>query len=858
MIMDYFFQLQQFVLKPDKNIITSNYKTYLDNYLTFQPDGIWTQKFNYSLLNNSNIGFIAKFNDSINSYDYKSIMPFYWFINNALTYTSDDKNIIREIDNLNLQSYFAWFYHTNNNELTIFNYGNFIIQSINSNGFKIPFGYSKFELNESTSILVTDDGNIKIDDVIEKISLEQQLIIDAPALFIRSHYKKNKATINENNIDNIYCNVGCISSLEYFNIKLSKEQNSLKLIQNFISLHSNNPMLAVDFFIKEIKGKKDILINDLKTLKDTSSYLINLNKITELNLDALYNIYIDKQPPPKEDDKETLNAKKYIADYNVQFALFKGITNQLNTWLRDDIDLIKAKHIIKVLAENESQLSKMHDTLSQIRRSDMTTNRFQEFEKIESQIYNKMSFDQVASKLKMVNKFKNKIDGNTLSKPLPLKILILSVCVIVFIALTYFNKNRIITYFSNIQSSQIDNNYDKANELFSKGNYTEAIKYYEKAANKNHNEAMCALGIINYYGFGVNISYKRAKSWFVKSIDNGNTIANHYLGRIYYFGLIDKKDTILAKQYFYKFKDNYIKYHKPEGVIYKSNFAFLYYYGLAGYNKDFNKAKELYEDAAVLGDTYSNFSLGNMYYEGIGIKKDYAKAKKYYDEAIKKDFVIAYTQLGLLYENGFGVDKNYYTALQWYKKGAKKDDPRAIRNLGVFYGKGYGVNQDYSKAKEYFKKAIELGNSKALISLGVLYHEGKGVKQDYKIAKKYYESAAEYGESNAFINLGILYINGEGVTRDYKKAIEFFEKAANLGNADAYIRLGNFYYEGKGGTINYQESFKYFLRAAEFGISDAMYQVGYMLEHGEGIGKNVDEARKWYQKGKLTNEQNNK
>lgn len=858
MIMDYFFQLQQFVLKPDKNIITSNYKTYLDNYLTFQPDGIWTQKFNYSLLNNSNIGFIAKFNDSINSYDYKSIMPFYWFINNALTYTSDDKNIIREIDNLNLQSYFAWFYHPNNNELTIFNYGNFIIQSINSNGFKIPFGYSKFELNESTSILVTDDGNIKIDDVIEKISLEQQLIIEAPALFIRSHYKKNKATINENNIDNIYCNVGCISSLEYFNIKLSKEQNSLKLIQNFITLHSNNPLLAVDFFIKEIKGKKDILINDLKTLKDTSSYLINLNKITELNLDALYNIYIDKQPPPKEDDKETLNAKKYIADYNVQFALFKGITNQLNTWLSDDIDLIKAKHIKKVLAENESQLSKIYDTLSQIRSSDMTTKRFQEFEKIESQIYNKMSFGQIASNLKIVNKFKDKIDGNTISRPLPLKIIILSTCIIFFIALIYFNKNTIKTYLSNIQSTQINSNYNKGNELFSKGNVIEAIKYYEKAANKNHNEAMCALGIINYYGFGVNISYKRAKSWFVKSIDNGNTIANHYLGRIYYFGLIDKKDTILAKQYFYKFKDNYIKYHKPEGVIYKSNFAFLYYYGLAGYNKDFNKAKELYEEAAVLGDAYSKLNLGNMYYEGIGVKKDYAKAKKYYEEAIKEGSVYAYTNMGLLYENGFGIDKNYNTAIQWYKKGAKKDDPRAIRNLGVFYSNGYGVTQDYSKAKEYFEKAIELGNSKALINLGKLYYNGLGVTQDYIKAKEYFERATFYDEGNAFVNLGALYQNGKGVTQDYNKAKELYEKAANLGVADGFTQLGNLYHYGKGVSIDYQKSFKYYLSAAELGNLDAMHKVAYMLENGQGISKNIDEAKKWYQNEKLTSGTNNK
>ena len=60
-------------------------------------------------------------------------------------------------------------------------------------------------------------------------------------------------------------------------------------------------------------------------------------------------------------------------------------------------------------------------------------------------------------------------------------------------------------------------------------NYTEAVKWYQKAPNQGNENAQCNLGLCYYYGYGVNINYSEALKWLHLAAKNGNERAKSFL-----------------------------------------------------------------------------------------------------------------------------------------------------------------------------------------------------------------------------------------------------------------------------------------------------------------------------------------
>mmetsp|Transcript_54537 Transcript_54537/g.128069 ORF Transcript_54537/g.128069 Transcript_54537/m.128069 type:complete len:91 (+) Transcript_54537:264-536(+) len=57
--------------------------------------------------------------------------------------------------------------------------------------------------------------------------------------------------------------------------------------------------------------------------------------------------------------------------------------------------------------------------------------------------------------------------------------------------------------------------------------------------------------------------------------------------------------------------------------------------GSDGVTQDFEKARELYQKAADLGDAYAMFELATMYYKGQGVDTDKQEALKLYEKAVE-------------------------------------------------------------------------------------------------------------------------------------------------------------------------------------------------------------------------------
>lgn len=122
-----------------------------------------------------------------------------------------------------------------------------------------------------------------------------------------------------------------------------------------------------------------------------------------------------------------------------------------------------------------------------------------------------------------------------------------------------------------------------------------ALKLYIKAAEKEDKEAQGWLGYAYREGrFGLNLDAEKAKSWYLKSIDNGNTHSMLALGWMYENGNGVQKDEIKAVEFYRRAAEA-----NNSGAIYA--LALLYWSGQAGLPVDKTEANRLFRKAADLG-----------------------------------------------------------------------------------------------------------------------------------------------------------------------------------------------------------------------------------------------------------------
>lgn len=129
--------------------------------------------------------------------------------------------------------------------------------------------------------------------------------------------------------------------------------------------------------------------------------------------------------------------------------------------------------------------------------------------------------------------------------------------------------------------------------------------------------------------------------------------------------------------------------------------------------KNYSKAYEWYNQAAVLGNIKGQVNLGLLYAKGLGVKKDYLMASRWYRQAAEQGDAWAQFLLGLLYYDKECLGINYSEALKWFRKAAEQGDEVSQYMLGTMYAGGMGVSKDYSEALKWYQKAADQGDKDA-------------------------------------------------------------------------------------------------------------------------------------------------
>lgn len=267
------------------------------------------------------------------------------------------------------------------------------------------------------------------------------------------------------------------------------------------------------------------------------------------------------------------------------------------------------------------------------------------------------------------------------------------------------------------------------------------------------------------------------------------------------------------------------------------------------------KKFEAYKAKAELGDTLSQYNLGNCYATGKGVLKDQLEAYAYWTLAaasndtkarrslatLEADMTMSVRLLGQqrakelqkeieanVAANKAKVGSGGKTTDNSGKEATKKSDgmaktpvapeaaPEGPKRAPPIAGQSAKDTQTFESVQE----GALSGSLTATYLMGMIYRNGDlGVPKDVPQSVVWYRRAAERGEPRAQYYLGRSYFefkgNPLGVEQDATQAVYWWRKACAQGDANALMAMSNVYLVGVGGVSrNEAEGYAYLSVAA--------------------------------------------
>jgi len=243
---------------------------------------------------------------------------------------------------------------------------------------------------------------------------------------------------------------------------------------------------------------------------------------------------------------------------------------------------------------------------------------------------------------------------------------------------------------------------------------TDALAWYEKAAQQGSMNAATDIGLMYANGKGVTRDTTEAVSWFRRAAEGGDASAQYNLA---------------------------LMYERGEGVP-----------------RDYREAVRWLKAGADQNLVPAIVDLAEFSLEppDSKIPRDTAKAVEYYEKAASLGSVVAQVRLGTIFTKGLPGKVDYEEAANWYRKAADQNDPDGELGLGVSYALGRGVPVDFEEARRLLSAAANRGQVEAQYDLAIMCEEGQGAPADRDMAARYYEMAADRGMVKAQYRYGVM------------------------------------------------------------------------------------------------------
>jgi uncharacterized protein len=204
----------------------------------------------------------------------------------------------------------------------------------------------------------------------------------------------------------------------------------------------------------------------------------------------------------------------------------------------------------------------------------------------------------------------------------------------------------------------------------------------------------------NAYGDG---NFDKALKYFRRESDDGNVVADWYLGHMYRLGQGVEKDASVAYSYYSRVAESYDPEesdNKRLRIVIDSQIHMADYLRIgipqSGMKPDPDAAARTYlRIASTYGHPAAQFALGEMNMVGEGVKQNPQQGLKWLTAAARKRSPEAQAYLGDLYWSGKAVKKNETRAVMWYILAMETAKPAENPNIVNRYNQLMsGIDED--------------------------------------------------------------------------------------------------------------------------------------------------------------------
>ncbi len=440
--------------------------------------------------------------------------------------------------------------------------------------------------------------------------------------------------------------------------------------------------------------------------------------------------------------------------------------------------------------------------------------------------------------------------------------------------------------------TDIKDSVDKAEQYIAVGDDTNALKYYQQAAEKGHEL------VLYYYGYSVEENEKEVIKLYLRNLDLEQVKIEAYmkLGEIYYYGCGIEKNEKEALKWLIKsseekeYIEQYVEKHSDESVVYR-RLGMMYFNSRCDIEKDRKEALKCFIKNADLENSKLYKELGDnngrneeeaekWYFKSVnlGNNEAYRELRDLYlwcdydKEKVQRHFLKCAERgnneaCKMLREFYYGVatKKDKEEIREWYLKNINQENSEIYKKLGeITYTITYTDEEKEKEGLKWLIKSAKQGNGEACNELGEIYRKRHQyiyhiVKKNKEKALKWYLKGANLGNSKACKNLGDIYYydwREFNIKQDKKEGLKWYLKSAKQGNSEACRKLGDLYvgelYSFESEYIfveDKEEVLKWYLKSVNEGSSETYKELGDLYYYGDcAVEEDKEEALKWYLK----------
>lgn len=262
-----------------------------------------------------------------------------------------------------------------------------------------------------------------------------------------------------------------------------------------------------------------------------------------------------------------------------------------------------------------------------------------------------------------------------------------------------------------------------------------------------------------------------------------------------------------------------------------------------GCEKDLRRAAELYVEAAKCG----NIQACILFYFDMDLKNHLHVSRDRFEvilNAAKLGWTAAQFSIGARFRSGLDCKKDYEAAFYWFEKASKNGHAEATYYLGAMYRRGRAVDVDEGLADLLTRAAADMGCAPAMHMIGK-----KALSGDKPTAEaiKWMVLAAKKGYRAAIYDLANIYLDGSYVEADALMGLEYLKRAAGMELASAAYQLGTIYENGLYGIDkNPTEAMRWYNKAANLDYVGAKLRLAEIYEAGVIVDRNLKKSLRYY------------